>query len=164
MYGSLPAEQAAPRESGDAGSMPKVTYDTNVFIEYDPAYFPSGFLMSSVVIQELAAGALDKTRLKKLDASWRYYQKEKRLLVPNGEDWFLAGKVLNSLYRRSSGHTRGRKLVINKDEQRRIIRDVLIARTARRENATVITKNLSDFEKIRPYCAVIAQHPEDFFG
>jgi predicted nucleic acid-binding protein len=144
--------------------MPKVTYDTNVFIDYDPAYFPAGFLMSAVVIQELATGALDNTRLKDLDASWRYYQREQRLLVPNGEDWFLAGKVLNSLYRGSASKSRGRRVVISKEEQRRIIRDVLIARTARRENATVITTNLRDFDKIKPYCAVNVQHPDDFFS
>jgi predicted nucleic acid-binding protein len=144
--------------------MPRVTYDTNVFIDYDPAYFPAGFLMSAVVIQELAAGALDKTRLKDLDASWRHYHQEKRLLVPNGEDWFLAGKVLNSLYRGSGAQSRGRKVVISKEEQRRIVRDVLIARSARRENATVITKNISDFDKIRSYCAVNVQHPDEFFS
>jgi predicted nucleic acid-binding protein len=144
--------------------MPRVTYDTNIFIDYDPAYFPAGFLMSAVVIQELAAGALDNTRLKDLDASWRYYQREKRLLVPNGEDWFLAGKVLNSLYRGSDTKRRGRRVVISKEEQRRIVRDVLIARSARRENATVITKNTGDFDKIRSYCAVNVQHPDEFFS
>jgi hypothetical protein len=31
---------------------------------------------------------------------------------------------------------------------------VLIARTAKRENVTVVTDNTGDFEKIRNYCAV----------
>jgi hypothetical protein len=40
--------------------MPGVTYDTSIFIAYKPATFPAGFLMSAIVIQELAAGAADK--------------------------------------------------------------------------------------------------------
>lgn len=37
--------------------MPTVTYDTNVFINHKPVYFPAGFVMSAVVMQELVAGA-----------------------------------------------------------------------------------------------------------
>lgn len=139
--------------------MPRVTYDTNVFIDYQPTYFPAGFLMSAVVIQELAAGARDNTRLKELDVARRSYEKEERLLVPTGEDWWLAGKVLNSLYRvvKQQVDTEPTR------EQMRIVRDVLIARTARRSGAIVITKNFSDFERIKRFCAVKVRHPDDFF-
>ena len=139
--------------------MPRVTYDTNVFIDYQPTYFPAGFLMSAVVIQELAAGARDNTRLKELDVARRSYEKEERLLVPTGEDWWLAGKVLNSLYRvvKQQVDTEPTR------EQMRIVRDVLIARTARRSGAIVITKNISDFERIKRFCAVKIKHPDDFF-
>lgn len=143
--------------------MSRVTYDTNVFVDYKPAYFPSGFLMSAVVIQELAAGAVDTTRLRELERIRRRYEKDERLLVPNGEDWYLAGKVLNSLYRGSAVSRRGDRVRISKADQQRIIRDVLIARSARRENVTVITSNIRDFEMIRPYCAVNIKHPDDFF-
>ena len=37
--------------------MPPVTYDTSVFKSYKPEEFPSGFLFSAVVIQELMASA-----------------------------------------------------------------------------------------------------------
>lgn len=144
--------------------MPGVTYDTNVFIDYDPGFFPAGFLMSAVVIQELAAGALDTSRLRELEAVRRHYEKEKRLLVPNGEDWFLAGRILNSLYRGTATVNRGHRRRIDKDTQRRIIRDVLIARTARRAGATVITGNVRDFEMIRPYCAVSVEHASTYFA
>lgn len=142
--------------------MPKVTYDTNVFIEYDPGYFPTGFYMSAVVIQELAAGARDTSKLKTLDAARRRYEKEGRLLVPDGEDWWLAGKVLSSLYRGLKSHAGGAPVAISKAEQQRILRDVLIARTARRANATLVTKNTADFEKIKRFCAVKTVRPEDF--
>ncbi len=63
--------------------MPGTTYDTNVFIRERPAYFPAGFFMSAVVIQELAAGARDNSRLKELHAAQKRYEKEGRLLVPD---------------------------------------------------------------------------------
>lgn len=143
--------------------MPKVTYDTNVFIKEKPAYFPTGFFMSAVVIQELAAGALDKSRLQELDAARRHYEREKRLLVPTGEDWWIAGKVLNSLAHVQKSKPGGRKIGISKAEQQRILRDVLIARTARREGVLVVTANLADFEKIQSYCNVRVIHPDEFF-
>lgn len=142
--------------------MPKVTYDTNVFIDYNPGYFPAGFYMSAVVIQELAAGARDNSRLKALDAAWRRYEKEDRLLVPNGEDWWLAGKVLSALYRGLKSVAGGTAVIIPKAEQQRILRDVLIARTARRANALLVTRNTIDFEKIKRFCAVKTVRPEDF--
>lgn len=143
--------------------MPKVTYDTSVFIKERPAYFPAGFLMSAVVIQELAAGALDNSRLKELDAARQRYEKEGRLLVPTGEDWWFAGKILNSIARGLRARTGGRTKGMSKAEQQRILHDVLIARTARREGALVVTSNLDDFARIRPYCNVRAMHPKDFF-
>jgi len=119
--------------------------------------------MSAVVIQELAAGALDNARLRELETIRRSYERDERLLIPNGEDWYLAGKVLNSLYRGSAVTRRGSRVRISKEDQQRIIRDVLIARSARRLNVKVITSNVRDFEMIRPYCAVSVEHPKDFF-
>lgn len=141
--------------------MPQVTYDTNVFINYKPTYFPKGFQMSVVVIQELAAGARDKTRLKQLDAVRRTYEKTGDLLVPSSEDWWFAGKVLNSLYRVVQRHGEDSEPT---PEQMRIVRDVLIARTAKRGGVTVVTKNLVDFERIRRFCAVRLIHPDVFFN
>ncbi|MGH9942141.1 MAG: hypothetical protein ACRD9R_07275 [Pyrinomonadaceae bacterium] len=67
--------------------MPKVTFDTSVFITYKPAVLPAGFLMSAVVIQELTSGALDKSDVQRLEAMWRAHEKANTLLVPTGEDW-----------------------------------------------------------------------------
>ena len=111
--------------------MSTLTFDTSVFIKYKPAKSPAGFAMSAVVIQELAAGAADRSALKVLDDARRLYEKAGRLLVPNGEDWWLAGKVLNSLWRGMKSKTGGRTRPIPKAEQQRILRDVLIARAAR---------------------------------
>jgi predicted nucleic acid-binding protein len=94
----------------------------------------------------------------------RGYERDARLLIPNGEDWYLAGKILNSLYRASAVTARGTPARIRKEEQQRIIRDVLIARSAKRMNVTVVTRNIRDFDLIRKYCAVNTEHPNDFFS
>jgi predicted nucleic acid-binding protein len=141
--------------------MPKVTYDTNVFIKEKPAYFPAGFFMSAVVIQELAAGA-DGAKLKELRSLTNSYEKEGRLLTPNGEDWWFAGKILSSLFN-TSDLPKKKSARISKTEQQRILRDVLIARTAKRAGVTIVTSNLKDFQKIRAYCNVKIQTPDDFF-
>lgn len=85
-----------------------------------------------------------------------------RLPVPSGEDWWLAGKVLNSLHRGLRSHKRGQITAISKGEQQRILRDVLIALTARRAGAAVVTENVSDFEKIRDFCNVRIVRPAQF--
>jgi predicted nucleic acid-binding protein len=144
--------------------MPTLTFDTSVFIKYKPAKFPAGFAMSAVVIQELAAGAADRSALKELDDARRLYEKAGRLLVPNGEDWWLAGKVLNSLWRGMKSKTGGRRQPIPKVEQQRIIRDVLIARSARRAGAAVVTENIADFEMISRFCKVNLIRGEDYFN
>lgn len=144
--------------------MPTVTYDTNVFINRKPAYFPAGFVMSAVVMQELAAGAVDDSELKQLNAARLAYKKEDRLLVPLEEDWWQAGRVLNSLLRGLKWKGGGRTPKLPDTEKHRIISDVLIAVTARRARALVVTDNLKDFDKISRYCDVKIMSAAAFFG
>jgi len=143
--------------------MPTVTYDTNVFITRNPAYFPAGFVMSAVVMQELAAGAVDSSELKQLNAARRDYEKEGRLLVPTGEDWWQAGKVLNALLRGLKSKHGGLTPKLSDREKHRIISDVLIAVTARRARAMIVTDNLKDFERIKRYCNVKTINAIQFF-
>jgi predicted nucleic acid-binding protein len=134
--------------------MPRITYDTSVFIAYKPAELPAGFLMSAVVVQELAAGAKDKSELQRLEAAHRAFEKAGTLLVPTGEDWWLAGKVLNSLLRGMKSQRDGLTPRLPAAEKQRIIRDVLIARTARRAGALLVTDNIRDFKMIARFCSV----------
>ena len=120
--------------------------------------------MSVVVLQELVAGAPDSTGVKKYEAARKEYERENRLLVPTADDWFIAGKVLNSLLRGLKFKRVGRTPKLHPDEKQRIIRDVLIARTARRVNALLITDNLDDFKRIKKFCDVRVQSGADFFG
>ena len=140
----------------------RVTFDTNVFEKYrvNAGELARSFRFSAVVIQELTAGAWDGDEVTAWADVRVEYEKDNRLLVPTGEDWWFAGKVLNSLLRTPS--RRGRTS-IGKDEQRLLIRDTLIARTAKRDGVTVITQDLDDFAKIQRFCAVKLMHPDQYF-
>lgn len=115
--------------------MPITTFDTCIFISYQPSYLPKGFRMTAVVLQELTVGASDNTEVKYWNEVRKAREKDGTLLVPNGEDWWIAGKVLNSLLRGLKSENAGKTPKLSADEIQRITRDVLIARTAKRENA-----------------------------
>ena len=144
--------------------MPTLTYDTSIFIAHKPAGLPAGFRMSAVVIQELTAGAVDKSEVQYWQAALRAHEKEGTLLVPNGEDWWMAGKVLNSLLRGLKSRSGGRTPRLPPAEIQRIIRDVLIARTARAAGALLVTDNVADFRRIHRFCAVRIVSGRDYFG
>jgi predicted nucleic acid-binding protein len=69
---------------------------------------------------------------------------------------------LNALYRGLRSHRRGHTPAIPKEEQHRLLRDVLIARSAKRINAPVVTYNKADFEQIRRFCNVRVEDPAKF--
>lgn len=144
--------------------MPIVTFDTCIFITYQPSYLPKGFRMTAVVLQELTVGANDNTEVRYWNEVRKAREKDGTLLVPNAEDWWMAGKVLNSLLRGLKSENAGKTPKLSADEIQRITRDVLIARTAKRENALLITDNIGDFDKIKKFCNVKTQSGEDFFG
>jgi predicted nucleic acid-binding protein len=144
--------------------MSKVSFDTSIFIAYQPASLPAGFLMSAVVIQELTAGSVDKSDVQRWQGVFSAHEKSHTLLVPTGEDWFLAGKVLNSLLRGLKSKARGKTPRLHPDEKQRLIRDVLIARTVKRAGALLVTNNVADFQLIRPFCNVRIRSGAQYFG
>lgn len=119
--------------------------------------------MTAVVLQELTAGAADDATVKELDVARRSFEKAGILLVPTGEDWWVAGNMLNSMLRGLKKKNKGKIPKIGADEKQRIIRDVLIARVAKRANAAVVTDNLRDFERIQSYCSVKIIAARDHF-
>lgn len=141
----------------------RILFDTSIFIAHKPVKLPHNFLMYAVVIQELAAGAADKEALKRFDAARVEYERLGKLLVPNAEDWWIAGKVLNSFFRGMKSLSKGRTQRMSKYEQQRILRDVLIARTVKRANALLITDNVSDFLMIQRFCNVNFLSGSDYF-
>ncbi|MBI3649689.1 MAG: type II toxin-antitoxin system VapC family toxin [Acidobacteria bacterium] len=141
-----------------------ITFDTSIFIAYKPTVLPIGFRMSAVVLQELTTGAADKSEVQRWHTTWKLHEKEKTLLVPSGEDWWLAGKVLNSLLRGLKSKAAGKTPKLPADEKQRIIRDVLIARTAKGAGALLITNNISDFKMIQQFCNVRFKSGKAYFG
>lgn len=144
--------------------MAKVTYDANICISYKQQSFPHGFYLSAVVLQELVAGAGDSSAIKEFDRLRQEYRKADKLLVPNEEDWWHAGLVLNALQRGRRSKKTGKIPKISVAERYRIINDVLIARTAKRAGVTVVTDNVSDFEKIRNFCDVKVISGSEYFA
>ncbi len=143
--------------------MSKDVFDTNIYIKYD-VILSDKQLFSAVVLQELTVGSSDNNELKEWEAARKELEKEGLLIVPNGEDWYLAGKVLNSLLRGLKSQNKGKTPKLSPDEKQRIIRDVLIARTVKRENARLVTDNLKDFEMIKRFCNIKLISGEDYFS
>jgi predicted nucleic acid-binding protein len=144
--------------------MPLVTFDSSVIIGRRPSLPQTGFVLIAVVLQELIAGADDRSAIKAWETTWRLFEEEGRLLIPTGEDWFQAGRILNSLLRGLKSKAKGRTPKLHPDDKQRLIRDVLIARTALREGATVVTDNIRDFEAIRRFCKVKVMSGQKYFG
>jgi len=144
--------------------MPKVTFDTNIFIARKRVRLPDGFYFSIVVLAELVAGAADESEVRKFDASRHEFEDTGRLLVPTAEDWWQAGRIINHLQRGLKSRRRGVTPKMAADEKYRIINDVLIARTARRAGVTVVTDNAKDFETIQKFCNVRLMSGDEYFG
>lgn len=140
----------------------RVVLDTNVFIRHGITNLAERGPLSAVVLQEITAGAPDTNAVRDLSVLGRQLERRGRLLVPSGEDWFYAGKVLNALYHGLRSRRSRENVTIPKDEQQRLIRDVLIARSAKRINAAVVTYNRRDFEKISRFCNVRLKDPARF--
>lgn len=98
--------------------------------------------MSAVVMEELYAGALDVSSSKLLDKMHDTFSSMGRLIVPDALDWQKTGKVVAQL---------GKKYGFEKLFLSRITNDILIAATARKIGAVVVTHNQKDFLKIQEY-------------
>lgn len=143
--------------------MPPITFDTSVFKSYKPVDFPAGFVFSAVVIQEMMASANDDSELKRWVAAWGGYEREDRLIVPTSEDWLLASKVLYWLMQKRKKKAGGKSPPLKPGASQRMALDALIAISARRYGATVVTINWSDFEAIRYYCKVKIIRASEYF-
>jgi predicted nucleic acid-binding protein len=142
--------------------MPPITYDTSVFIA-KPEGFPSGFLYSAVVIQELIASANDDSEVNRWVATRRAAENEGRLIVPDSADWLMASKVLYWLMQQRKKKAGGKSPPMKTGASQRMALDALIAVSARRYQATVVTANWSDFEAIKYYCNVKTIKASDYF-
>lgn len=143
------------------------TYDTSVCISRKLTNFyemPDSFHMSAVVMMELIAGALDDSRRKFYEGIFEYYKKSKLLIVPNRDDWLLVSRILYLLTHARKRSNKGKLPRLPPGASQRMALDVLIAVSARRWNAAVVTENWVDFKAIQRYCNVTVVRASKFFG
>lgn len=97
--------------------------------------------LSSVVLEELYAGAGDRGRpvVERLE---RDFDRAKRVLVPNLNDWTEAGRVLSRLAAKYDFEQIGRGRLAN---------DALIAMSAGRQGIKVVTTNERDFGRLAEF-------------
>ena len=144
--------------------MPGVVFDTNIWIAYQPTKLPNNLVMSAVVLLELVAGASDGAVLKRLEASRKQYEKEERLLVPTGEDWFRVGKILNSFLHNLKTQSGGKTPRLHPAKIQQMFRDTLIAVSVSRTHALLVTNDARDFQAIQRYCKFRIQSGRQFFA
>jgi len=94
--------------------------------------------LSSVVLEELYAGAGDKER-RVIERLERDFDRAKRILVPNLNDWTQAGRVLARLAAKFDYEHIG---------QGRLTNDALIAMSAGRMGIRILTANERDFRRL----------------
>jgi predicted nucleic acid-binding protein len=97
--------------------------------------------LSSVVLEELYAGASGRMR-DSVERLERDFERAKRILIPNLGDWTQTGQVLARL---------AAKYGYEKIGQGRLTNDALIAMSAARIGARVITVNERDFRKLAEF-------------
>ena len=124
--------------------MPYFTYDTSVLISRrltDSSAMPHGFLMSAVVQLELMANAQDESRRKFHEQAFHRYRKADLLIVPNVDDRLLASTILYLLTHDRKRAHKGKLKRLPPGASKRLALDVLIAVSARRWKAQIVTEN-----------------------
>lgn len=127
-------------------------FDTSVYVSYDlPDPFEMPGWLSTVVLQELVVGASGRSDLQKHRAMLVDYRRRGRLIVPDENVWFQAGQILNHILSdESRQHPDRHRPKFSNDKKQSIIRDVLIAVSAKQHKVTVISDN-EDFPLIAEY-------------
>ena len=112
---------------------------------------------------ELCASAKDQSQVIVYENTFRTCHRDNSLIVPNEQDWLLASKVLYWLSqgrRRSGGGTLAQ---LAPGVTQRLALDALIATSAHRWNAAVVTDNWKEFSAIKRFCNVKILKAADFF-
>lgn len=143
--------------------MPDYTFDTSVVISRKVSEIPDNFLFSAVVLMELMASAKDESERKRYETLARDYKRDNSLITPSLDDWLLSSKILYWLNQGRRKRSGGKALRLKPGASQRMALDALIATSARRWNATIITDNWDDFKAIQRYCKIKLMRGADFF-
>jgi predicted nucleic acid-binding protein len=98
------------------------------------------------------ANVRDASQRKTYEELFHNYNKNNYLMIPDTNDWLLASKVLYLLNQDRRRKQRGKLSKLDPGASQRMALDVLIAVSARRWKATVVTDNWRDFKAIQRYC------------
>lgn len=97
--------------------------------------------LSAVVLEELYAGAGDR-EYHVIEALEREFERMKRILLPNLNDWTLAGQMLYRLATKYNYENIGRARLTN---------DALLAASAARTGTRLVTANARDFARLAEF-------------
>ena len=142
------------------------TYDTSVFISRkltDFTEMPQSFRLSAVVLMELIANSPDDSRRKLYEEVFRKDKEADSLIIPSADDWLLASRILFLLTHARKRSQKGKLRRLPPGASQRLALDVLIAVSARRWKAQVVTENWADFKAIQRYCNVRICRASEFF-
>jgi len=130
----------------------KVLVDTSIYIPFINKGVSNPVLeagiekpmlyMSAVVMEELYAGAQDLPTVRLLDRMYETYEKLGRFVVPSTSDWQKAGKIVSKL---------GKKYGFEHRYLTRMQNDTLIALCARQIGSYLVTRNTTDFLRIKEF-------------
>jgi predicted nucleic acid-binding protein len=146
--------------------MPYFTYDTSVIIArkvLNLKRMPQNFLLSAVVLMELIASTKDLSQRRAYEQLYRQYQRDNLLIAPTEEDWLLAAQILFLLTHARRRLHKGKLKQLPPGASQRLALDVLLAVSARRWKAQVVTENWSDFKAIQRYCNTTIVKAAQFF-
>ncbi len=137
----------------------KIVPDSNVWIgffrnpagriAFESAYGRPLLYMSAVVVLELASGCRTRRHRDALDDLVKPFEKAGRILTPDLSTFRDAGLVLAKLGEDGIGT----------QHRRQLVNDVLIAVTAARNGAVVVTANSRDFALIARHSPVLWTPP-----
>lgn len=104
-----------------------------------------------------------ESRRKFYERAFRQYQKDNSLIVPNDDDWLFASKFLYMLAQARKRAQKAKLKQLPPGASQRLALDVLIAVSARRWHAHVVTENWADFKAIQRYCSTTIVKAANFF-
>ena len=143
--------------------MPTYTFDISVIIAYKVDELPKNFLLSVAVVAELTASANDDSSRKVFEAMRQEYERLDTLIVSNADNWLAASRILYWLSQGRKKRTGGKAPKLIRCASQRMFLNALIAVSARRKEATMVTDDWDDFIVIQYYCPVKLPRGSDFF-
>lgn len=108
-----------------------------------------GIYFSSVVSEELFAGAKSRRGRRNVEALLRPFERAGRIVTPTHQNWRDTGVVLSELMEARTDL---------KSKLAGLANDCLLALSARSIGATIYTRNKADFsliQKLRPFSLVV---------